>query len=62
MKKLILETEWQTYSSEFKNMDTSLEQVFESLRGMLVSYGWSQKTIDEYIIEWSEELKGLYNE
>lgn len=59
MKKLTIENKFETYSVEFKNMDVSLEQFFDSLKGLLISCSWMEETIDEFIIEWAESIKNL---
>jgi hypothetical protein len=44
-----IETQWTTYTTEFVNKDISMEQITEAIRGMLLSYGFSIETINEYI-------------
>lgn len=44
-----IETQWTTYTTEFANKDVDMEQITEALRGMLLSYGFSIETINEYI-------------
>lgn len=44
-----IETQWNTYTTEFANVDVSMEQIAEALRGMLLSYGFHINTINEYI-------------
>jgi hypothetical protein len=55
--KITIEQDFVKITYEFKNIDTSLEQVYDSLKGALVSLGWSEKTINNFIIELAEELK-----
>ena len=55
--KLTIETKFETKTIEFKNSDVSLEQLFEAFKGLLVASTWSEKTINEFIIELAEELK-----
>lgn len=57
--KIFIRSEWCEVSSEFANTDVSLEQYFTAFKGMLVSLSWSEHTINEYIIEISEDLKGI---
>jgi hypothetical protein len=54
---LTLDKELETYTTEFKNMDVSLDQMFESFIGMLIASGWSQGHIDNYMLQKAEELK-----
>jgi len=44
-----IETQWTTYMTEFSNTDVNMEQITDALRGMLLSYGFSIETINEYI-------------
>lgn len=46
--KITLEAEWETYTTEFKNVDVTMEQVINAFKGMLLSYGFSIETINEY--------------
>ena len=55
--KLTIETQFETKTIEFKNSDVSLEQLFDAFKGLLVASGWSEQTINEFIIELAEELK-----
>jgi hypothetical protein len=55
--KITIEQDFVKITYEFKNIDTSLEQVYDSLKGALVSLGWSEITINNFIIELAEELK-----
>jgi hypothetical protein len=54
--KITIEQDFVKITYEFKNIDVSLEQVYDSLKGALVSLGWSQITINNFIIELAEEL------
>ena len=55
--KLIIERKFETHITEFKNIDVSLEQLFDAFKGHLVAMTWDQATIDEFIIELAEQLK-----
>lgn len=55
--KLTIETEFETKTIEFKNSDVSLEQLFDAFKGLLVASTWNEETINQFIIEWAEELK-----
>lgn len=57
---LTLNTDWQNSTVEFTNVDVSLEQYFSAFKGLLVQNSWSEQTINEYIVELAEELKGSY--
>ena len=57
MKKIITVTENETTTVEFKNVDVSLEQIFDAFKGLLVAATWSEETIKQFIIEWADELK-----
>jgi hypothetical protein len=54
--KITIEQDFVKITYEFKNIDTSLDQVYDSLKGALVSLGWSETTINNFIIELAEEL------
>ena len=54
--KITIEQDFVKITYEFKNIDTSLDQVFDALKGALVSLGWSETTINNFIIELAEEL------
>lgn len=60
MTTLALNTDWQNSTVEFTNVDVSLEQYFSAFKGLLVQNSWSEQTINEYIVELAEELKGSY--
>jgi len=60
--KITTETKEQIYITEFKNSDVSLEQLFDAFKSHLVALTWHPITIEQYIIEWSEELKENNNE
>ena len=47
--KIIIETKFETYTTEFTNVDVSMEQIVKALTGMLLSYGWNIENIKEYI-------------
>ena len=57
MKKIITVTENETTTGEFRNVDVSLDQIFDALKGLLVAATWNEETINQFIIEWAEELK-----
>jgi len=59
--KITIEQDFVKITYEFKNIDTSLEQVYDSLKGALVSLGWSEITINNFIIELAEELTNKNN-
>ena len=46
--KIIIEDKFEIYSTEFTNMDVSMEQIIEAFKGMLLSYGFHINTINEY--------------
>jgi hypothetical protein len=54
--KLKLESEWAESVVEFKNIDVSLEQYFNALKGMLIQQTWTENQINEYILELAREL------
>lgn len=54
--KLKLESEWTESVVEFKNIDISLEQYFNALKGMLIQQTWTESQINEYILELAREL------
>jgi hypothetical protein len=47
--KIIIETKFETYTTEFTNVDVSMEQIVKALTGMLLSDGWDIDTIKEYL-------------
>jgi hypothetical protein len=47
--KMIIETKHEVYTAEFKNSDVGMGQIIDSLRGMLLSYGFDIETINEYL-------------
>ena len=44
-----IETKYEAYTTEFTNVDVSMEQITKALTGMLLSYGLDIDTIKEYI-------------
>lgn len=44
-----------TYETEYE--DVNLEEYFDAFKGLLVAATWSEETINQFIIEWAEELK-----
>jgi hypothetical protein len=47
--KIRIETKFETYITEFTNVDVSMEQIAKALTGMLLSCGWDIENIKEYI-------------
>ena len=47
--KIIIEKKYETYTTEFTNVDVSMDQITKALTGMLLSHGWDIETIKEYI-------------
>jgi len=47
--KIIIEKKYETYTTEFTNVDVSMDQITKALIGMLLSHGWDIETIKEYI-------------
>jgi hypothetical protein len=54
---LRIEKQYEMFTSEFHNVDVSLDQLFDAFKGMLVASGWMPITIDQHIIELANELK-----
>jgi hypothetical protein len=54
---LRIEKQYEMFTSEFHNVDVSLDQLFDAFKGMLVASGWMPMTIDQHIIELANELK-----
>lgn len=52
-----IEKQYEMFTSEFHNVDVSLDQIFDAFKGMLVASGWMPITIDQHIIELANELK-----
>lgn len=44
-----------TYETEYE--DVNLEEYFDAFKGLLVTATYDEETINQFIIEWSEELK-----
>lgn len=44
-----------TYDTEYD--DVNLEEYFDAFKGLLVAATWNEETINQFIIEWAEELK-----
>ena len=59
---LRIEKQYEMFTSEFHNVDVSLDQIFDAFKGMLVASGWMPITIDQHIIELANELKEDPNE
>lgn len=57
--KLKLESEWAESVVEFKNIDVSLEQYFNALKGMLIQQTWTENQINEYILELAREINDV---
>ena len=55
--KLQLESYKKKYKIETEYDDLGINKYFEHFKGLLISSGWHQNTIDEYIIELAEQLK-----
>lgn len=47
--KITIEDKFEIYSTQFTNIDVSMNQVIEALKGMLLSYGFHIDTINEYL-------------
>tara|TARA_R110000868_G_scaffold74709_1_gene216149 strand:- start:297 stop:476 length:180 start_codon:yes stop_codon:yes gene_type:complete len=47
--KIKIETKFETYTTEFTNVDVSMNQIAKALTGMLLSHGWDIENIKEYI-------------
>ena len=55
--KLELTTYEKKISLETENEDVSIDEYFYAFKGLLIAAGLSEQTINEFIIELSEELK-----
>jgi hypothetical protein len=55
--KLQLEAYKKKYIVETQHDDLGLYEYFDLFKGLLMSSGWHQSTIEEYIIELANELK-----
>lgn len=47
--KIIIETQYETFTTEFKNVDANMEQITLALTGMLLCCGWNIETINKYL-------------
>jgi hypothetical protein len=55
--KLQLEAYKKKYIVETQHDDLGLDEYFDLFKGLLMSSGWHQSSIEEYIIELANELK-----
>ena len=55
--KLELTSYGKKISFETENDDVLIDSYFDAFKGLLVASGWSEKTINDYIIELAEEIK-----
>ena len=55
--KLELTTYGKKISFETEHDDVLIDDYFDAFKGLLVASGWSEQTINDYIIELAEELK-----
>ena len=55
--KLELTTYGKKISFETEHDDVLIDDYFDAFKGLLVASGWSEQTINEFIIELAEELK-----
>jgi hypothetical protein len=55
--KIQLEAYKKKYIVETQHDDLGLEEYFDHFKGLLMSSGWHQSSIEEYIIELANELK-----
>ena len=53
---LRVEKQYETFTTEFHNIDPDLDQIYTAIKGMLIASGWHSVTIDQYIIELADEL------
>lgn len=58
---LRVEKPYETFTTEFHNIDPDLDQIYTAIKGMLIASGWQQITIDQYIIELAAELTKDHN-
>jgi hypothetical protein len=54
--KIELSVHGKVITIETPTDDLTIEKYFENIKGLLVSAGFSEKTIDDYIIELANEL------
>lgn len=57
--KLTTETKDHIYTTEFKNIDVDLEQLFDAFKSHLISLSWKEEIINQFIVEWANELKNI---
>jgi hypothetical protein len=41
--------------------DSSLDDIFEAINGLLVADGWSESSVQDHIIEYGQELEEYKN-
>jgi len=47
--KITIETQYERFTTEFKNVDANMEQITLALTGMLLSCGFHIETISKYL-------------
>jgi hypothetical protein len=50
-----IQTQYETFTTEFINVDTNMEQITLALKGMLLSCGFHIETINEYLKTENDE-------
>jgi hypothetical protein len=55
--KITTQTDFETITTEFKNSDVSLEQLFNAFKSHLIALSWSEAQINDFILQLSDELK-----
>ena len=55
--KIITDSKYETITTEFKNSDVSLEQLFTAFKSHLIALSWSENQINDYILQLAEEIK-----
>jgi hypothetical protein len=54
--KLSIETEYEKVTTEFYNVDLSLDQLFTAFKAKLIFISYSEETINNHIRELADEL------
>jgi hypothetical protein len=49
-----------TFTAELP-WDSSLDDIFEAINGLLVADGWSESSVQDHIIEYGQELEEYKN-
>lgn len=58
--QLSYHTNGRTFAAQFSFDDVTLDDLFSAFKGLMVSTGFAEETIDAYIMDLADELKDIY--